>query len=193
MDNIELTESAISGQVKPRFDLNSLDVFGMNSDDSRSKELSSIERRDVDCADSELCFADPYIIGDGVADDDVKFEPRTGPSNDAAVSNLETGDILNHDGDKTTLRMPSGEQLIFNGTMWSLVGRDGDKIASNVTGESTLLNDASLDRVIPLIGPSWTSIHYPNGDQISIRGDQVTVTRGEEISKFPLPTPLVNY
>jgi hypothetical protein len=100
---------------------------------------------------------------------------------------LKTGDKLQDDGKSAELSMPSGEKLTVSGHEWSLTDANGKEIANQTSAQGKLPDGAYMDHIVPIRGPGWTTINYPDGDSVSIRQGKVTVRRGDDTATFYAP------
>ncbi len=87
---------------------------------------------------------------------------------------LPTGDTLTRSGDVQTLTMPNGDELRLFG------------------GSNELTTDSGIKVLVDSSGT--THYKYPNGDSLSVRGDQlVTVVRGNKMLCFDKDTVEVQF
>lgn len=102
------------------------------------------------------------------------------------LDHLSTGDVIVKEGQTTALQMPSGESLLVGKNCWSLRDKAGKEIANNSSGTDDKLADgASVDIIIPFIGPPWTVIGFENGDSITINQGKLNVQRDGKTAETP--------
>jgi hypothetical protein len=103
----------------------------------------------------------------------------------AKLDEFSTGDkVIRADG-KIEVVMPSGETLSVQGNSWVLKDREENVLAKSNKMPEKLDDGATLEHIVPIMGPGWTNIDYPNGDHIEIGRKSITIKRGSEEASIP--------
>lgn len=104
---------------------------------------------------------------------------------------MKTGDVLIH---QDRIVMPSGQELLVGSDDWTLMGADGEKLASseNYPNDGTTTNQVLANSHIGILAePGHWTIAYPKGDLIELQkndslresGMNVTITRDGQVSE----------